>query len=84
MVITVVVISLLSLDDMMHDEHMHFSKDDPRHNFLTANMEGLLCYLVEHFAPPKSGTVLNLTALQGTIYYLYYGISVFITEKAIV
>lgn len=63
--VRVVVFSFLSPDDTMRDEHLHFGKEDPRHNFLVANEEGLLRHIVEHFAPP-GGTILDLTGLQGT------------------
>ena len=68
----VVVLSFLSLDDVMQDdvmqdEHLHFSKEDPRHNFLLADEEGLIRHLVEHFSPP-GGTILDLTGLEGAVH----------------
>ena len=63
----VVVLSFLSPDDVMQDEHLHFSKEDPRHNFLLADEEGLIRHLVEHFSPP-GGTILDLTGLEGAVH----------------
>ena len=61
----------------MHDEHLHFTKEDPRHNFLLADEKGLIHHLVEHFSPP-GGTILDLTGLQGAdsaVHAIPYGLN---------
>ena len=62
--LSVVVLVFSSPDDQIREEHFHYPRDDPRHNFAVCGEEGLLEYLVQHFTPP-AGLVLDLTRLQG-------------------
>lgn len=60
-----VVLGFFSPDGTVKEEHVHYEKQDPRHNFVVCEEECLLEDIVEQFAPP-AGMVLDLTCLQGT------------------
>ena len=62
--LSVVVLGFSSPDDQIREEHFHYLRDDPWHNFVVCGEEGLLEYLVQHFTPP-AGLVLDLTMLKG-------------------